>query len=143
MSQSVITSIFQENNQRLRCDFFQDPLIKYLWGNNFIKKQPEILISHLRRIRSQSVNGEEKYERFIKDMKDNEIRYNCSLLPPESRNEENTKVFTEMEAFKDLVQNGKYNKKNSKAIQNNIKSFKLGVLNAKIQLKLWKFIEAL
>ena len=56
-------------------------------------------------------------------------------MPLETRNEENIRVFTEVEAFTDLVQNGKYNKKNSKTIQDNIKNFKMSGFDCQNSVK--------
>ena len=60
--------IFKENNHSLRMMFFSDPLIKFLWKYLFIREHPDILINHLRRIRSHDDFGEMKYERFVKDL---------------------------------------------------------------------------
>ena len=81
MNKSTTFKIFKENNFKLREKFFRDPLIKYLWSKVFISKHPEIIVNHLRRIRSQPENGELKYERLIKDLALNEANIKCSLLP--------------------------------------------------------------
>ena len=60
--------IFKENNHALRMKFFSDPLIKFLWQHLFIKKREDILVNHLRRIRSHVEIGQAKYERFVKDL---------------------------------------------------------------------------
>ena len=79
--------------------------------NIFIIECPEVSVSHLRRVRSQTDQGEAKYERLMKDIKLIEIDFNFKILPEVARIEENTKPFTKEEQFKDLVANGKYNKK--------------------------------
>ena len=60
--------IFKENNAALRMEFFRDPLIKFLWKDLFIKKYEDILVNHLRRIRSHVEIGQTRYERFVKDL---------------------------------------------------------------------------
>lgn len=117
MKKSPMFLIFRENNYNLRCKFFSDPLIKFLWGKVFIKKHEDVLITHLRRIRSHETIGETKYERFIKDLSINESKHGIKLLPESILNAERVSVFTEEEAFTDLVQNGKYNKRQSKKIK--------------------------
>ena len=57
--------IFKENNHALRMKFFSDPLVKFLWQYLFIKKHENILVNHLRRIRSHEDIGQAKYDRFV------------------------------------------------------------------------------
>ena len=73
--------IFRENNYALRMMFFSDPLIKFLWKDLFIKKRSDILINHLRRIRSHEEIGRMKYDRFVKDLAINETKHQMTLLP--------------------------------------------------------------
>merc|ERR1719273_981290 len=65
---SLFASIFRENNYALREQFFNDPLLKYLWGKIFVVECPEICISHLRRIRSLPHYGEEKFNKLQRNM---------------------------------------------------------------------------
>ena len=69
----------------------------------FILKHPDIIVNHLRRIRSQPENGEVKYQRLFKDLSLNESNFKCSLLPESMKNGDSVKVFTEEEAFEDLA----------------------------------------
>ena len=101
----------------IRSEFFMDPFIKHLWGKIFVEQHSQLLVQHLRRLRSQKVNGQLKYERFMKDVHTNEILFNCTLIPPAIEQSDAVKVFTEQEAFEDLVENGKYNKKQAKRIK--------------------------
>ena len=111
MKKSPMFLIFRENNYKLRSKFFSDPLIKFVWSNVFIKKHEDVLITHLRRIRSHPPNGETRYERFVKDVTINEHINRVCLLPEAVKDASKVSVFTEKEAFTDLVQNGKFNKR--------------------------------
>ena len=71
-------------------------------------------VSHLRRIRSSPEQGEIKFERFLKDLYQNEIDFNFKMLPERARDEQNTKVFTKEEEYEDMVNNIQYNKKQAK-----------------------------
>ena len=117
MKKSPFLLIFKENNYNLRTKFFSDPLIKFIWRDVFIKKHEDILVTHLRRIRSHDVVGETKYERFVKDLQINENRHKITLLPISIKDAAKVSIFTEEEAFTDLVENGKFNKRNSKKIK--------------------------
>ena len=111
MKNSPMFLIFKENNYTLRTKFFSDPLIKFLWKNFFIKKHEHIIITHLRRIRSHDIVGETKYERFVKDLSINEAKHKITLLPDSIKDATKVSIFTEEEAFADLVENGKFNKR--------------------------------
>ena len=89
-----LVEVFRDNNSAVRAKFFSDPLIKHLWSKNFINKNPEIVVGHLRRLRSHSVLGEAKYERLMKDMMHLELTLNFKLLPDMARSSENTMTFT-------------------------------------------------
>ena len=117
MRKSPMFLIFRENNYTLRTRFFSDPLIKFLWKNVFIKKHEDILVTHLRRIRSHKIVGQIKYERFVKDLMTNETKYKMTLLPDTIKDESKMTIFTEEEAFTDLIENGKYNKRQAKRIK--------------------------
>ena len=84
----ILSSVFRENNHRMRLKFFSDPLVKYLWSNFFIRDSPEIIVAHLRRIRSQDI-GEAKQERILMDMKLLEIKLNFKTLPDNARDYKN------------------------------------------------------
>ena len=73
--------IFKENNIKLRNEFFNDPLIKHLWGAVYLEKHQSVLVNYLRHIRSGSDNGEAKYNTFMRDIRNQEIRSNCTILP--------------------------------------------------------------
>lgn len=112
--------IFRENNVTLRYQFFADPLTKYLWSI-FINESPEICISHLRRIRSMKEQGEAKFERLLKDIQLLELNFNFKMIPDFARNKEDIRVFTQQEEYSDLIENGKYNKKQANSVRENIK----------------------
>ena len=122
-TKQLFIKVFKENNVKIRNTFFSDPLVKYLWSKIFIVDSPDICISHLRRIRSHALHGEAKYDRLIKDMAQNENIYNFKLLPDEAREQKNNKIFSQHEEYADLLQNGKYNKKQAKTVRQNIKSY--------------------
>ena len=116
MKKHPLFLIFKENNHSLRMKFFSDPLIKHLWQDLFIKKREDILVNHLRRIRSHEEIGQTKYERFVKDLKINETRHKITLLPTSINDTTDVSVFTEEEALTDLIENGKFNKRQAKKI---------------------------
>jgi len=70
----------------------------------------------LRRIRSHEEIGQTKYERFVKDLKINETRHKITLLPTSINDTTDVSVFTEEEALTDLIENGKFNKRQAKKI---------------------------
>ena len=72
--------IFKENNVKKRTAFFSEPLIKYLW-KLFIVYKPEVIIHHLRRIRSYPYEGEMRYRTLISDMHVLENLHNVKILP--------------------------------------------------------------
>ena len=111
---SLFAKIFRENNYDLRERFFNDPLAKFLWGKIFTVDAAEITINHLRRIRSLPNYGEEKYQRLRKNMVQVENEMKFKMLPDIANKPDGVKVFSEEEALNDLVQNGKYNKKQGK-----------------------------
>lgn len=63
-----LAQVFRENNQRLRQQFFGEPLVKHLWSNIFIEEGSEIIMDHMRRVRSSEEQGEEKYYKICRDM---------------------------------------------------------------------------
>ena len=120
--------IFRENNYTLRTSFFSDPLIKFLWRDLFVKRREDILVTHLRRIRSLEVAGQTKYERFVQDLRANESRHGVTLLPNSVKEAAKVAIFSEAEALTDLfdlslkfeidlLENGKYNKRQAKRIK--------------------------
>ena len=108
--------VFRENNVAIRNKFYSDPLIKHLWQHIFLVECPDTCISHLRRIRSQEEQGEDKFKRFLTDVGQIELALNFKMLPDDARKEENTKVFSKEEELADLMENGKYNKKQMRAV---------------------------
>ena len=79
----LFTSAFRENNNKMRYKFFSDPLIKHLWSKIFIKDNPEIIVAHLRRVRSQGDRnlGLARQERFLLDMGLLESELNFKTIP--------------------------------------------------------------
>ena len=120
MKKHPLCLIFKENNAALRMEFFRDPLIRFLWKDFFIKNHENILINHLRRIRSHEEIGQTKYERFVKDLKINQTRHKITLLPNSVKSTMNVSIFTEEEALTDLEENGKRNRRQAKEIMNEI-----------------------
>ena len=85
--------IFKENNVKKRTAFFSEPLIKYLW-KLFIVYKPEVIIHHLRRIRSYPYEGEMRYRTLISDMHVLENLHNVKILPEYARNSYSITLFT-------------------------------------------------
>ena len=122
----LFVQTFKENNARLRQDFFSDPLAKYLWSQIFIEEASEMFVMHLRWIRSQPVHGAKKFDRFLKDMKQLEITCNFKMLTENGKdaNSDITKTFTQQEEYKYLVENGRYNKRQTDKIRGKIENLK-------------------
>lgn len=112
--------VFRENNVAIRNKFYSDPLIKHMWEHIFLVECESMCINHLRRIRSQEEQGEDKYKRFLSDIGQIELALRLKMLPDAARKEENTKVFSKEEELEDLMENGKYNKKQMRAVQEDI-----------------------
>ena len=55
-----LVNIFRENNSQSRKKYFSDPLVKYLWTHFFIREAPEICVTYLRLVKSQTENGTTK-----------------------------------------------------------------------------------
>ncbi len=100
----------------IRKKFFSDLLIRHLWTTIFINECPDLCVSHMRRIRSATKDGERKYKKFLADLEVMQFKLRIQLLPKVCWLEENTKVFTEEEKEADLIENSKYNKRQSKTI---------------------------
>ena len=105
-----MNSVFKENNSRTRRAFFSDPLIKYLWAQIFIKEAPETCLTYLRRLKSDPMYGTTRLNKFLQDIEETEANCNFKMLPDIARNRENITVFSQQEEYKDLLENGKYNK---------------------------------
>ena len=68
LNKHVMVAIFKENNYRSRGEFFKDPLATFLWKKVFLGSHREVLIAHLRRMRSVAGVGEQMYKRFVEDL---------------------------------------------------------------------------
>ena len=108
--------VFRENNVAIRNKFYSDPLIKYLWEHIFLTECKDICINHIRRIRSQEEQGEDKFKRFLADLAQIEQTLNFKMIPDEARLDQNTQVFSKEEELNDLMLNGKYNKKQMRLV---------------------------
>ena len=111
MDRVLFAQTFRENNSWVRFTFFSDPLIKHLWSKIFIEDNPEIVISHLRRLRSHENLGEAKQDRLVKDMLQLELELNFKILPDIAKNRKNLPAFSQKEKRDDIIANAKYNKK--------------------------------
>ena len=60
MAGSGEKDVFKENNIKKRQLFWREPLIKWLW-NKFTDMCPDVTINHLRRTRSNPLDGEYRY----------------------------------------------------------------------------------
>ena len=78
-------TIYKENNIKKRLKFFNTPLIKWLWELVFIRKKSEVLIMHLRRVRSYPFEGEERFRTLVLDMRYCEKQCGIVLLPDLAR----------------------------------------------------------
>ena len=77
---------------------------------------PEVLVAHLRRIRSHPEQGDLKYKRLMCDLESYERDFNFKILPDVARIDKNISVFSEQEAKADSIANSKFNKKFRKKI---------------------------
>ena len=59
--------MFCENNVQKRRKFFADRLIQHLW-EVFIEARPDMTIGYLRRLRSNPMDGEYRYQMIVTDM---------------------------------------------------------------------------
>ena len=108
---SFFRHIFQDNNTQLRTKFFRDPLIKYLWGTIFITECKEVCKSYLRKVRSQTDQGETKFMRLFKLMLQLEEQFKFKLLPECARNPYTLKVMDREEELEYYTKNAKYHKR--------------------------------
>ena len=89
----LFAQVFRENNSWVRTSFFSDPLVKYLWEKIFLEESPEIVIAHLRRLRSDE-NGAAKQDRLMKDMFQIEMELGIKLLPDIAKDPKNLTAFS-------------------------------------------------
>ena len=106
-----LAQVFRENNKRLRQEFFSEPLIKHLWSKIFIVEGSDIVIDHMRRIRSAEEQGEEKYFKICRDMAGLEVQLRFKMLPDSARVPELVQAFSEDEKKVYLLKNAKFNKR--------------------------------
>ena len=64
--------------------FWREPLIRWLW-NKFTDICPDITINHLRRTRSNPLDGEYRYQRLMKDMLEMELTFDVRIVPLQAR----------------------------------------------------------
>ena len=60
-------------------------MIKHLWTKIFIVDGENIVIDHMRRVRSSEEQGEEKYFKICRDMAALEVQLNFKMLPEQAR----------------------------------------------------------
>ena len=60
-----LVTIFRENSAKKRHNFFSDPLIKFLWTRVFIKANPLLIKTYLRKIKTDRNNGSTTIQNFI------------------------------------------------------------------------------
>ena len=87
--------MFRDNNEQIRRKFFTDPLIKYVWSKIYIVQNPEVMVTHLRQLRSEGAQGEAKYSKLTKHILHLEVELNFKILPDISRHIENLPALTE------------------------------------------------
>ena len=104
---------FKENNIQKRHIFFGEPFIQFLWGELFTISRPELIINHLRRVRTHPLDGEYRYQMIVSDMLHVEQTYNMKIIPETARNGGAIKEFTPEEAEEDLAENCKYNRRST------------------------------
>ena len=115
-----LINIFTENNQRSRKDFFDDPMIQFLWSNVFIKENPDLVTSQLKSLKSEQDLGAIKVERFIISIQQLEEQHQIRFLPL-GANAEKIEQFAPEEEYQFLLKNGKYNKRNRMKINSEIR----------------------
>ena len=104
--------VFSENNVKKRRAFFSEPLIKYLW-KLFIVLKPQIIIHHLRRIRSFPIEGESRFMTLFTDLQETEKLCDAKLIPDGAVETKTIDCMSNEELTEDLAKTGKFNKKNT------------------------------
>jgi hypothetical protein len=66
---------------------------------------PELVVNHLRRVRSNPLDGEYRYQTIVSDMLHLELMCGLSIIPKFARLEGGIKEFTTEEAEEDLADN--------------------------------------
>ena len=115
-----LVNIFRENCSNKRLKFFQDPLVKYLWNELFMRDRPDIFEDHLRQIKSDSNNGENAIVKFVtslNSLEQNQIQFSTDGSKVKSCNVE---IFNQAEKHDYLVKNGKYNKRQTVKVKRQI-----------------------
>ena len=64
-----LIAIFRENCSKKRLNFFQDPLVMYLWNQVFMKERPDIFENHMRKIKSDSKYGDIAIDKFVTSLR--------------------------------------------------------------------------
>ena len=119
-----LNEVFKENCASRRLRFFKDPLVKFLWNNVFMQHKPHLLTSHLRWIKSDPDNGDIALLKFVsclKVLEECQIRFTIDGTKLES---DSIESFSQAEKHDYLIQNGKFNKRQTVKVQNNIADLK-------------------
>ena len=115
VDRTAFARVFRENNGSSRIKMFSDPLIANLWSV-FVEESPDIIVTHLRRIRSHEERGEVKFDRLMRDFMQLELTLNIRLLPDVARDSANTTVFSKEEKIADLTKATMFKKSKAKLL---------------------------
>ena len=115
-----LIDIFTENNLRRRQDFFDDPMIRFLWNNVFIKNNADLVMTQIKSLKGEQDQYTIKVERFIQSIQQLEEHHQIKFLP-DGVNAGEIKQFVPEEEYKFLLENGQYNKTNRSMIDSKIR----------------------
>ena len=63
-------TVFRENCSKTRRQFFNNPLVRYLWSEVFMRHNPEIIMVQLRRMKADREKGDIAVKKFVESMQE-------------------------------------------------------------------------
>ena len=115
-------TVFRENCRKSRKQFFSNPLVRYLWSEVFIKRNPEIIKVQLRRMRTDREKGEVAVRKFIDSMQEIQDTHKVVFLRQEDKLS-SIEALTAEEEYEYLLQNGKYLKRERHRVGSQLTKF--------------------
>ena len=106
----LLIDLFRENCAKKRQLFFEDPLIRYLWNNIFMRDNPDLITDTLRQIKSDKRKGDLGVEKYVESMQYLQKKFRINFLP-KNFTADKVKIFKPEEEYQYLLNYGKYNKR--------------------------------
>ena len=106
----LLIDLFRENRAKKRQLFFEDPLIRYLWNNIFMRDNPDLITDTLRQIKSDKRKGDLGVEKYVESMQYIQKKFRINFLP-KNFTADKVKIFKPEEEYQYLLNYGKYNKR--------------------------------